>query len=237
MCDGGIIVLESVFGFSEPVGMLSTTNRYQVMIITCQHEWVEQCQLRYKVDPPSGYHWEDAHYPTPLCLNGIETKRLWYPDHVVHGALQTLNLQHPCMHGYRVHRERNILKDVYPEYLDIFEKAYALCQKYASNKGCSKGGKVGGIVTKEKGVGIFDPVLRKQYIEKIHTELYVGEKKSQANKKRAQTLGLEKLQSFAQAMNNQRWVSTVDGFESTARGVVEHNKSKGWDPDARVRIS
>ena len=105
------------------------------MIITCQHEWVKQCQLRYRSEPPTGYHFEDAHYPEPECRNGAETARLWYPDHIVHGALQTLNLLHPCMHGCRVHVEREILLTVYPEYAELYEEAYKFCQSFAS-AGC-----------------------------------------------------------------------------------------------------
>lgn len=101
-------------------------------LVTCQHEWVKQCQLRYRVDPPTGYRFEDAHYPEPECRNGTETVKLWYPDHIVHGALQTLNLQHPCMHGYRIHVEQDILQRVYPEYLEIYKEAHKLCQSLAS---------------------------------------------------------------------------------------------------------
>ncbi len=35
---------------------------------------------------------------------------------------------------------------------------------------------------------------------------------------------------------SQVWESTVDGFRSSAGNVARHNKSKGWDPDARTRI-
>jgi hypothetical protein len=73
-------------------------------------------------------------------------------------------------------------------------------------------------------------------IEKV-LETYVGEKRSEANRKRAKTLGKEKLQEFAAKMNNQRWKSTIDGFVSTAGNVAQHNKRNGWDPAARVRIA
>jgi hypothetical protein len=36
--------------------------------------------------------------------------------------------------------------------------------------------------------------------------------------------------------NSQIWESTIDGFRSTAAGVVSHNKANGWDPNARVRV-
>ncbi len=35
----------------------------------------------------------------------------------------------------------------------------------------------------------------------------------------------------------QVWESTVDGFRSHAGAVANHNKARGWDPAARVRIS
>jgi hypothetical protein len=41
----------------------------------------------------------------------------------------------------------------------------------------------------------------------------------------------------ATALHAQRWKSTIDGFVSTAGPVAHHNKSRGWDPNARVRIS
>jgi len=36
--------------------------------------------------------------------------------------------------------------------------------------------------------------------------------------------------------NSQRWKSTIDGFISNAGAVASHNKARGWDPAARVRI-
>jgi hypothetical protein len=38
------------------------------------------------------------------------------------------------MHGYRVHQEREIIKIVYPEYLNLYEQAYEFCQKYAGRR-------------------------------------------------------------------------------------------------------
>ena len=177
-------------------------------IITCHHEWIHQCKLRYITEPPLGYHWEDAHYPTPRSLKGTDTLRLWYPDHVVHGILQTLNLSHPCMHGCRCHRERQILREVYPEYISLYEKAYTLCQKYAGIRGCQKAGQRGGIVTKEKNAGIFDPQVRARSMEKAKLN-YSGEKRSEAQRKRARTLGKEKLSEIARKTNIGRMKSII----------------------------
>ena len=38
-------------------------------------------------------------------------------------------------------------------------------------------------------------------------------------------------------MNSQVWESTKDGFRSNAGVVAKHNKAKGWDPNARVKVS
>ena len=40
----------------------------------------------------------------------------------------------------------------------------------------------------------------------------------------------------AEITNKQVWESTVDGFRSTSGNVAKHNKAKGWDPNARVKI-
>jgi len=36
--------------------------------------------------------------------------------------------------------------------------------------------------------------------------------------------------------NSQIWESTVDGFRSNPGAVAAHNRSRGWDPGARVRV-
>lgn len=107
-------------------------------LITCQHEWVKQCQLSYKCKPPVGYWFEDAHYPLSKKLGGASTVRLWYPDHIVQGVLQTLEYQHPCIFTRNV-REPYILEEVYPEYLDLYWQAVRICKSYAGKKGAVAG--------------------------------------------------------------------------------------------------
>ena len=34
----------------------------------------------------------------------------------------------------------------------------------------------------------------------------------------------------------QVWESTIDGFRSNAGNVAQHNRAKGWDPNARFRV-
>lgn len=113
-------------------------------MITCQHEWIEQCQLKYRWEPlPEGEHWEDAHYPVPECRNGTETVRLWSRDHAVHGVLQSIDLGYPCLHGYRCNTDRDLIEKNYPEYLELFEQELFNLRQLA--------GQVGGRVTAESG--------------------------------------------------------------------------------------
>ena len=92
-------------------------------MITCQHEWVKQCQIKYRWEPlPEGEHWEDAHYPTPLCLGGTETVKMWSRDHAVHGPLQSEDLNHPCLCWVRTKFDTHLIKTHYPEYLELYRK-------------------------------------------------------------------------------------------------------------------
>jgi hypothetical protein len=103
-------------------------------MITCQHEWVEQCQLRYRVEPPIGHGFQDAHYPLSEKLGGTETIRLWYPDHIVQGCLQTLEFQYPCIDVRSRKKERDILKREYPEYVGLYDQAYYFIQEFAAKR-------------------------------------------------------------------------------------------------------
>ena len=134
------------------------------IMITCQHEWIEQCLIKYRFEPlPEGEHWEDAHYPEPECRNGTETARLWSRDHAVHGFLQSEDLDQVCFHGYRRKTDRALIEAHYPEYLELCDRWFIEAQKRAfqarveKNPNCqseaaqkvpnssrSKGGKVSG---------------------------------------------------------------------------------------------
>lgn len=107
-------------------------------MITCQHEWVEQCQARYRCDPPAGYSYQDAHYPLSKGLGGTDTIKLWYPDHIIQGCLQTLEFQYPCIDTRVRDIESRIVEEVYPEYVELYWQVYKLCQSWAGQKGSKK---------------------------------------------------------------------------------------------------
>jgi hypothetical protein len=58
------------------------------------------------------------------------------------------------------------------------------------------------------------------------------EKNEQGKSKVAVKMG----QAGAKTTTAQVWVSTVDGFRSNSGNVARHNKSRGWDPNARVQV-
>jgi hypothetical protein len=184
------------------------------MTILCQHLWVEECLIRYRCDPPSGYHFEEAHYPLSAKLGETNTVRLWFPDHIVQGCLQTLELNYPCICTSKVHIERPIVEMVYPDYVSVYDDAYKLCQSFFGKKGGKKGGVTMGNKCFQEKRGIHDPAYKEVCRE---------------NSRRNGKISGPKATS-------QRWQSTVDGFISHAPGVAKHNRHNGWDPNARIRI-
>jgi hypothetical protein len=204
-----------VTGESLLGGFLSPQNRQKIMIIRCQQEWVDQCITRYRVEPPEGYHWENAHFPKSEKLGETNTIRLWHPDHIVQGCLQTLQFQHPCIDTRKLRIERPILEREYPEYLEVYDEAYRFCQSYFGKIGGVKGGRTMGARAVKEKIGIHDPA---------HMEIL------RENSRRNGKISGPKATS-------QRWQSTVDGFISHAPGVAKHNRHNGWDPEARIRIS
>ena len=111
-------------------------SKYQVTVmITCQHEWVQQCLIKYRFEPlPDGEHWEDAHYPIPECQGGTETVRLWSRDHAVHGYLQSEDLDQVCFHGFRRKTDRALIEAHYPEYLEMCDRWFSEAQRRACSR-------------------------------------------------------------------------------------------------------
>lgn len=111
--------------------------------------------------------------------------------------------------------ERRILEDIYPEYLNLYDEAYTLCQRYAGSIGGKIGGKIMGERCVEQKLGIHDPKHKERCRENSRRNGKISGPKATA----------------------QRWKSLIDGFVSHAPGVAKHNRHNGWDPNARIRIS
>jgi hypothetical protein len=66
-------------------------------------------------------------------------------------------------------------------------------------------------------------------IHAVNTLLKIHDKKDENGKS---IVGIES----SGRLNSQLWESTIDGFRGKPGPVAWHNKSRGWDPDARIRI-
>jgi hypothetical protein len=91
--------------------------------------------------------------------------------------------------------------------------------------------------------------------EKVHADktedgksshaVKAGSSRSEAKKKGAKKFHEKKDEKGrsvgavknGQSTTSQVWESTVDGYRSNVLAVARHNKLRGWDPAARVRIS
>jgi hypothetical protein len=230
-------------------------------MITNQAQWVSQCLLRYSKEALEGYRFENAHFPKSRELGGKTTVRLWKPDHIVQGILQTFEYKFPCIFVGDSKRERQILAKVYPEYLPLYDQAYTFCQSFAGMKtvqngvgihsedyknsddriaNCKKGGVTAGNKSKQEGKGIFAPELQNP-LTKSQNSRKGGISTMKSKKGIFAKVSKKKRQANcrkgAKAVNSQIWASLADGFTSTASGVVSHNKALGVGAEMRVQIS
>jgi len=194
-------------------------------LITCQHEWVEHCRLRYRCNPPVGYWFEDAHYPLSKKMGGTSTVPLWYPDHIVQGVLQTLEYNYPCIFTRNVD-EPGVLAEVYPEYLNLYREAEFI------SKSCA--GTVSGRKQWEQKLGMFG-----RSSEEIATSCRKGAQIVQ--EKLGPLLGLtpEEIQrKNAKSAKTQKekgtglfGMSSIERSETSKKAAAKTNSQKWVDPN------
>ena len=233
-------------------------------MITCQHEWIKQCQIKYRFEPlPEGEHWEDAHYPLPECLGGTETVSLWSRDHAVHGVLQSIELSYPCLHGFRCSTDRLLIEQYHPEYLTLFEQELYKLRQLA--------GRIGGKVTAESGKlaearSHIDPStlqaariktglrnVENGFFTPGHPNCILSfDSQSDAGKKGGAVTLSKKVgihdpkylgvggriggRIGSANTNSQRWQCTVTGFVSKPGPLTLYQKKRGIDLSNRVRV-
>ena len=99
-----------------------------------QTSWVNSCQSRYRCNPPQEFHFEEAHYPVSRALGGTKTVRLWYPDHIIQGCLQTRESHYPCLDPRKIKIEYEIIQTVYPEHLELYRETLYWCQSFFAKR-------------------------------------------------------------------------------------------------------
>jgi len=125
----------------------------------------------------------------------------------------------------------------------VFSPSYQGSDKHRQT-GRKSGGRVGPInVEKKRGVFSDDYQGTDKHRETgrrsgaqavkdktgIHSEEW---KQSEEYKQTKRTAG----KKGGKSTSSQVWESTVDGYRNTASFVALHNKRRGWDPNARVRV-
>ncbi len=185
-----------------------------------------------------------AHCPLPR-KDGDAGYYLLFDDHQHQGLLQSRDLGKCCFFpGHAKYWLDNC------DFCDNWFDLYEIYDKYANEpgrkgaestnaekdeRGRSKNAVKGAEKTVELGIGIFGQTVEKKLANgrkgaARSMELGVGltarspEKMSEDGRKAGRASGA------------QRWISTIDGFESNAAGVNRHNVANGWSPKAKIRV-
>jgi hypothetical protein len=196
----------------------------EVFALACRAYYEEQGLI---VDETNG---QFAHSPWTRkeCDTGYY---LLWGHHQHQGLIQSKDLNKCCFFSGDVIkwlRECDYFPEGYFELWDTYEK-------YSGENG-RKGAEV---VHKER-----DEFGRSLHALRSLANTYQGEKDERgvpiARIKNGERLHKDKDESgrsvAAMKTNSQVWESTVDGFRSNPGAVAAHNRSRGWDPCARVRI-
>ncbi len=198
-------------------------------MITCQHEWIEQCLIKYRFEPlPEGEHWEEAHYPVPRSRGGTNTVMLWSRDHAVHGILQSEDLDAVCLHGYRRHTDRLLIENNYSEYLPLYDKWY--------KEHKSRAGKIGGTKVSREAKSRGGKNCPKE-AQSRGGKNQPKEVKSAAGRLGGSRTPPEVRKASGLKATAQRWQCLETGFITNAASLSRYQMKRGIDTSQRVRLS
>ena len=206
------------------------------------------CLQRYEengdiVDASNG---QFAHCPQPERY-GDKGYYLTWEDHQHQGILQSKDIGECCFFSGDVKKwllECDPFPENYFELWDIYEeyvrKAAENIHAEKDELGRSVNAVKGAKKTHEEKDELGRSVQGVKAAERLHAEkdefgrsLRVIQMNAEKDELGRSVRGVK----LAERINAQIWESTVDGFRSTAGPVALHNKAKGWDPAARIRIS
>jgi hypothetical protein len=208
-----------------------------------------QCRAKYEaqglvVDATNG---EFAHCPLPKGMGDKGYYLLW-EDHQHQGLLQSKDLDKCCFFigdAKKWLREHDDFSEDFSELWDIYWEYSGGAAHAAKDKNGKSlhGLRVAKRLHKQRDKN-GKSVRALRWNEKLHSERNAEGKSVRAlehnNKLHAikTTEGKSVVAVKAgKKTASQVWESTIDGFRSTAAGVACHNKARGWDPKARIRIS
>lgn len=177
--------------------------------------------------------WHQAHFPLPKHL-GNQTVLLLAEHHAVQGVLQSEELQEPCVYGWEAEHLTGHL-------LERF--------KFWEAEKCRKGAQT----QIEQKIGIYGwtPEQKREHMvkarasqdpdacrERMRIVGKSGAGGAVSGKKNGKVQGKKNVKSgLLERVGNEKWMSTVDFYCSTAAGVSLHNHYKGWDRKAKIKVS
>ena len=240
------MLLESVFGFSEPGGTFSTPNRYPVMLpnevfaLACREYYAEQGLI---VDASNG---EFAHCPQPERY-GDTGHYLLHGHHQHQGLLQSRDIGEYCFFsGYT--KKWLIECDYFPEnFFDLWD----IHDEYATRHSSENAKKVLEKMHKEKnkegksvqGVKNGERINKEKNKEGKSVNAMKGAAKinkilhKEKNEEGKSTHAVNMGKKGAVKTNSQVWESTIDGFVSSAGGVASHNRSIGGSGKDKIKLT
>jgi hypothetical protein len=200
--------------------------------------WCEKDNWVNYRDP--NHDFMEWNHTLPQCIFKGHGPGQWLTkeQHAIASALQTLIFRKNCLCGWHM---KWLPEKIRSKIAVYYRKASAEKGKKGEKKrkeektGLYAPGvqSLGGLAAKEKKKGIHDPASRTEYAilgGRRVAELGVGiHGDPEARRRGARKASI--------STNSQVWESTVDGFRSTSSAVAKHNKARGWDPAARIRIS
>lgn len=201
---------------------------YWDLYVAYVHHCVEY-NKKHDIDPHH-YQMEWNHFlPKSIFGDWPIGHYLLLKQHAIASALQTLAFKRNCMFGWH---KRHL-----PE--PLLTLSWVHYGKISQEIGEERGRKInaekdelGRSVNAVKGSIVLHEIIHAEKDERG---------KSVRGVKAGELLHSEKDElgrsMVAMRTNKQVWESTVDGFRSHSGGVALHNKSNGWDPSARIRIS
>ena len=212
----------------------------EVFALACRAYYEEQGLI---VDETNG---EFAHCPQPERY-GDAGYYLLHEHHQQQGLLQSQDIRECCFFiadALRWLKECNYFPENYFELWDIYDTYSSIQAKLASEKAHKEkneeGKSVNAIKAAKKAHEEKDELGRSLHNMKMHQQLDKYGRSSLAvkmsEKANAKKDELGRSLTIMKTVS-QVWESTVDGFRSTPGGVTNHNKARGWDPNARVRIA
>ena len=181
-----------------------------------------QCIQRYRedgiiVDKSNGGEW--SHCPTPECLGGTKGYYLTHYDHMIQGLIQSQDHDHLC---FWTADTKLILEGNFFPYYDWFS-LWEIYDKYASwGWRFITNHSAGGTETHRKGVGIWS---------------MTPEQKREAGRKGGLKGGPSKKPGNGRMTKYLKYISLIDGYISTAAGVVSYHKGKKWDTSMRIPVN